>query len=52
MEYLAEKDSLQPEEGAWSGTWITGACVAELLATLRELEHLGVDFVSLTRLLI
>jgi putative DNA-invertase from lambdoid prophage Rac len=36
----------------WCGAWIGGAGpVTDLLATLQELEHLGVDFVSLTEAL-
>jgi putative DNA-invertase from lambdoid prophage Rac len=36
----------------WSGGWTAGAAsVTDLLATLQELEHLGVGFVSLTEAL-
>ena len=36
----------------WCGDWIVGAeSVADLLATLQELHHLGVGFVSLTEAL-
>ena len=36
----------------WCGGWIAGAeSVTDLLATLQELEHLGVGFVSLTEAL-
>ncbi len=36
----------------WSGGWIDGGrSVTDLLATLQELEHLGVGFVSLTEAL-
>lgn len=36
----------------WSGEWIAGAGRSPiLLATLQELEHLGVGFVSLTQAL-
>jgi putative DNA-invertase from lambdoid prophage Rac len=35
----------------WCGDWIVGRSVADLLATLQELEHLGVGFVSLTEAL-
>jgi hypothetical protein len=36
----------------WSGGWTAGGrSVTDLLATLQELEHLGVGFVSLTEAL-
>ena len=35
----------------WCGGWTGGRSVTDLLATLQELEHLGVGFVSLTEAL-
>jgi len=35
----------------WCGGWIAGRSVTDLLATLQELGHLGVGFVSLTEAL-
>ena len=35
----------------WYGDWTAGVEVTDLLATLQELEHLGVGFVSLTEAL-